>query len=196
MDYKWFHKNLHFLKNFFGSVLTVSDDLGRVVVPKEIRKTLRIREGDPLEIFTDREGEIILKKYSPMGEMSAFAKQYANSLAGVLGCTVCISDQDQIVAVAGVGKKELQDRHVSKQLENLMETRSQQMASAGERQYIKLTKDGEEDYANQVIVPIISDSDVIGSVALLDKNDKKKFGETEQKLADCAANFLGSQMEQ
>lgn len=172
------------------------DDLGRVVVPKEIRKTLRIREGDPLEIFTDREGEIILKKYSPMGEMSGFAKQYANSLAGALGCTVCISDQDQIVAAAGVGKKELQDRHISKQLENLMETRSQQMASAGERQYIKLTKDGEEDYANQVIVPIISDSDVIGSVALLDKNDKKKFGETEQKLADCAANFLGSQMEQ
>ena len=81
------------------------DDLGRVVVPKEIRKTLRIREGDPLEIFTDREGEIILKKYSPMGEMSVFAKQYANSLAGALGCTVCISDQDQIVAAAGVGKK-------------------------------------------------------------------------------------------
>ena len=172
------------------------DDLGRVVVPKEIRKTLRIREGDPLEIFTDREGEIILKKYSPMGEMSAFAKQYANSLANVLGCTVCISDQDQIVAAAGTGRKELQDKSISKQLEGLMEAREQRVANVGEKNYINLTKEGEEDYANQVIVPIISDSDVIGSVSILDKNEKRKFGEMEQKLAGCAANFLGSQMEQ
>ena len=172
------------------------DDLGRVVVPKEIRKTLRIREGDPLQIFTDREGEIILKKYSPMGEMSMFAKQYANSLANVLGCTVCISDQDQIVAAAGNGKRELQDKSISKQLEGLMENREQRVANAGERNYINLTKEGEEGYTNQVIVPIISDSDVIGSVVILDRNEKRRFGEMEQKLAGCAANFLGSQMEQ
>ena len=70
------------------------DDLGRVVVPKEIRRTLRIREGDPLEIFTDREGEIILKKYSPIGELSLFAKQYAESLAQTTGHIVCIADRD------------------------------------------------------------------------------------------------------
>lgn len=85
------------------------DDLGRVVVPKEIRRTLRIREGDPLEIFTDREGEIILKKYSPIGELSAFAKQYAESLSQVLECLVGICDMDQVVAAAGNGKKEIQD---------------------------------------------------------------------------------------
>lgn len=80
------------------------DDLGRVVIPKEIRRTLRIREGDPLEIFTDREGEIILKKYSPIGELGTLAKLYAESLAQTLGCTVCITDTDQVVAASGVGK--------------------------------------------------------------------------------------------
>ena len=82
------------------------DDLGRVVVPKEIRRTLRIREGDPLEIFTDREGEIILKKYSPLGELSVFAKQYAESLAQTTGHMVCVTDRDTIVATAGGAKKD------------------------------------------------------------------------------------------
>ena len=87
------------------------DDLGRVVVPKEIRRTLRIREGDPLEIFTDREGEIILKKYSPIGELSAFAKQYAESLSQVLECLVGICDMDQVVAECqSRGKKVCTDR--------------------------------------------------------------------------------------
>ena len=81
------------------------DDLGRVVVPKEIRRTLRIREGDPLEIFTDREGEIILKKYSPIGELSQFAKEYADALGQVTGHIVAITDKDQFIAVAGGAKK-------------------------------------------------------------------------------------------
>ena len=88
------------------------DDLGRVVIPKEIRRTLRIREGDPLEIFTDREGEVILKKYSPIGELGTLAKLYAESLAQTLGCTVCITDMDQVVAVSGSGRKELQDQYM------------------------------------------------------------------------------------
>ena len=92
------------------------DDLGRVVVPKEIRRTLRIREGDPLEIFTDREGEIILKKYSPIGELSAFAGQYAESLAQTAGCLACICDMDQVVAASGAGKKDLADKYISSQL--------------------------------------------------------------------------------
>lgn len=80
------------------------DDLGRVVIPKEIRRTLRIREGDPLEIFTDREGEIILKKYSPIGELNQFAKQYADSLSQTTGHIVCIADRDQLIAVSGAKK--------------------------------------------------------------------------------------------
>ena len=87
------------------------DDLGRVVIPKEIRRTLRIREGDPLEIFTDREGEIILKKYSPIGELGAFAKEYAESLAQTAGHITCIVDKDQIIAVSGGGKKEFFEKY-------------------------------------------------------------------------------------
>lgn len=171
------------------------DDLGRVVIPKEIRRTLRIREGDPLEIFTDRQGEIILKKYSPMGELSTFAKEYAESLAATLGCTVCVTDRDQIIAVSGYGKKDLQEKFVSKRLEQAMAEREQVLAVLGERKYIPLTDDGTEDFASQVICPIICGGDVLGAVILLDKNDRRRIGETEQKLAVCAANFLGRQIE-
>ena len=100
------------------------DDLGRVVVPKEIRRTLRIREGDPLEIFTDREGEIILKKYSPIGELSQFAGQYAESLAQSTGHLVCITDRDHVIAAAGNGKKEFEGKPISRQLEELIEDRT------------------------------------------------------------------------
>ena len=172
------------------------DDLGRVVIPKEIRRTLRIREGDPLEIFTDRQGEVILKKYSPIGELSAFAKEYAESLAATLGCTVCITDHDQIVAVAGYGKRELQDKSISKQLEQAMKNREQVIAYSNERKYIQITDEYQDESLGQVICPIICEGDVLGSVVILERSDKKKVTEAEQKIASCAANFLGRQMEQ
>lgn len=172
------------------------DDLGRVVIPKEIRRTLRIREGDPLEIFTDREGEIILKKYSPIGELTTFAKEYTESISATAGCTVCVADYDQIIAASGAGKKELQDRHISKQLERMLRERNQILAVPGEKKYMQIFEEQEEDYTNQVITPIVCEGDVIGAIMLLDKDTKKKFGETEKKLASCAATFLGRQMEQ
>ena len=172
------------------------DDLGRVVVPKEIRRTLRIREGDPLEIFTDRQGEIILKKYSPIGELSIFAKEYADSLAATLSCTVCITDNDSIVAASGYGKKELQDKFISKQLGEIISGREQVIAHAGEKKFTSVIEETMEEFASQVICPILCEGDVLGSVVLLEKNDKKKMGDAEQKLAVCAANFLGRQMEQ
>ena len=95
------------------------DDLGRVVIPKEIRRTLRIREGDPLEIFTDREGEIILKKYSPIGELGTLSRLYSESLSQTMGCTVLITDMDQVVSASGAGKKELQDAYISRELKRL-----------------------------------------------------------------------------
>ena len=150
------------------------DDLGRVVVPKEIRRTLRIGEGDPLEIFTDREGEIILKKYSPIGELSAFAGQYAESLAQTAGCLVCICDMDQVVAASGG---------------------TQILARSGDISYIKVTADM-KDYCDEVICPIICEGDVIGAVAMLNKDEKRRFGEVEQRVAYSAADFLGRQMEQ
>ena len=170
------------------------DDLGRVVVPKEIRRTLRIREGDPLEIFTDREGEIILKKYSPIGELSLFAKQYAEAMAQASGLVVAMSDRDQFIAVAGNGKKDLLAKAVSKELENLMTERDSLVAVKGEKNYISISYD-DDDYTQQVIAPIICEGDVIGAVLILSRETKQRLGETEIKLAQTASSFLGRQME-
>ncbi len=171
------------------------DDLGRVVIPKEIRRTLRIREGDPLEIFTDREGEVILKKYSPIGELSALAKQYSESLAQTMNCTVCITDTDQIVAAAGNGKKDLQDKYISKDLEKVIQQREHILAKADSNKFIRIA-DGDVDFQEEAVCPILCEGDVIGSVVFLNRDEKKKMGETEQKVAMSAAGFLGRQMEQ
>ncbi len=172
------------------------DDLGRVVIPKEIRRTLRIREGDPLEIFTDREGEVILKKYSPIGELSNFARQYAESISHSLGCLVCICDMDQVIAASGSGRKDMQDKYITKQLCKAMSERTEILAADSDKKFIKIINEQDDSYTGEVITPIICEGDVIGAVVLLNKDEKKKFGEMEQKIAVCAAGFLGRQMEQ
>jgi AbrB family transcriptional regulator, stage V sporulation protein T len=169
------------------------DDLGRVVIPKEIRRTLRIRESDPLEIFTDREGQIILKKYSPIGELSTLAGQYTESLSQTLKCLVCVCDRDQIIAAAGNGKKELADHYISKPLEGRLSTRKMVIASEDDKDYILVVDGQKESYKYEIISPIICGGDVIGGVILLSK--EKEFTELEQKMAVCAAGFLGKQME-
>lgn len=172
------------------------DDLGRVVIPKEIRRTLRIREGDPLEIFTDREGQIILKKYSPIGELSQFAKQYTESLAQTTGHIVCIADRDQLIAASGTSKKDLAGKTISKELETAINERESILAAGTDKNYIKITPEDDTKYYNEVISPIISEGDVIGAVIILSKDEKSKFGELEVKLAASASGFLGKQMEQ
>ena len=172
------------------------DDLGRVVVPKEIRRTLRIREGDPLEIFTDRQGEIILKKYSPIGELSQFAGQYAESLSQTTGNLVCITDRDHVVAVAGNGKREFDGKPISKQMENIIENREDLVASREDASFVKVTLDDAGEFYSQAIATIICEGDAIGAVVLYDKNEKSQMGDTERKLAMTAAGFLGRQMEQ
>ncbi len=171
------------------------DDLGRVVVPKEIRRTLRIREGDPLEIFTDREGEIILKKYSPIGELGIFAKQFAESMAQTTGHIAVISDRDQFIAMAGTAKKDLLAKPISRELENLMTDRESIVAVRGEKGYIPVGLE-EDEYEQQVIAPIISEGDVIGAVMILSKDKKERMSNMELKIAGTAAAFLGRQMEQ
>lgn len=171
------------------------DDLGRIVIPKEIRRTLRIRESDPLEIFTDREGEIILKKYSPIGEMSTFARQYAESLAQVSGQMTLIADRDQFIAAAG-GCKALLGKSISSQLEEAIERRENILASKGDKSFILISGEGETEYANEAISPIICEGDVIGAAVLLNNDAKARMGEVEQKLVLSAAGFLGRQMEQ
>lgn len=171
------------------------DDLGRVVIPKEIRRTLRIRESDPLEIFTDREGEIILKKYSPIGEITPFAKQYAESLAQVTGHTALIADRDQFIAVAG-GFKDLSGKSISKELEEKLSNREVVLAAKGEKQFIPIAEGHAGEYAQEAIAPIICEGDIIGAVVLLGNEEKEKMGNVEQKLILAAAGFLGRQMEQ
>ena len=171
------------------------DDLGRVVIPKEIRRTLRIREGDPLEIFTDREGEIILKKYSPIGELGAFAREYAESLAQTAGHLTCIVDKDQIIAVSGGSKKEFFEKHISGELEQCINQRTTVIADRKENTFIPMLEDNEtENYNYQLITPIISEGDAMGAVIFLSQD--KKMGELEGKLAQSAAGFLGKQMEE
>ena len=173
------------------------NDLGRVVIPKEIRRTLRIREGDPLEIFTDREGEVILKKYSPIGELTEFSTEYAESLNDALGHMTVIADRDTIIAVAGGSKKEYLEKRVSKSLEKIMEDKKPVTITEKDKTYALVTDEGDEKkYTSQVIVPIMTQGDSIGVVIILSKDTTKPLGELEAKVAETAASFLGKQMEQ
>ncbi|KFD40593.1 stage V sporulation protein T [Peptococcaceae bacterium SCADC1_2_3] len=176
------------------------DDLGRVVIPKEIRRTLRIREGDPLEIFVDREGEVILKKYSPIGELGDFAKEYADSLNEALGHIVCIADRDNIIAVAGAPKKEYLNKSIGTAVEKAIEERRTVLINdPGKDPFCKecsLVSDDECKYAAEVIAPIIAGGDPIGAVVLFSREPGVKMGELELKLAETAAGFLAKQMEQ
>ncbi len=173
------------------------DDLGRVVIPKEIRRTLRIREGDPLEIFTDREGEVILKKYSPIGELGDFATEYAESLHNTSGHIICVADRDSIIAVSGASKKEFLEKQLSSELEKIMESKSTFIASSADAAKVTILSDDNGDkYTSQVISPIISEGDPIGAIVFLSTDPKSKMGDVETKLAQSAASFLGKHMEQ
>ena len=173
------------------------DDLGRVVIPKEIRKTLRIKEGDPLEIFTDREGQVILKKYSPIGELSEFAAGYAETLSKTTGHIACITDKDTIIAVSGGSKKEFLEQDISQELEQLMEDKEVYTSKDNSDIAMPITKnDNQERKHNaQIVYPIVSNGDTIGTEILMSKEAKTKMTEAEKKVAQSAASFLGSQME-
>lgn len=152
------------------------DDLGRVVIPKEIRRILRIREGDPLEIYTSNSGEVILKKYSPINELGQFAGEYAETASAVLGSTVIVSDTDQIVAASGTGKTDYMDRKVDYELDKIIQSKT----SIQENE--------------RIIVPILAHGDAIGSITILAKQNKN-LGDAEFKAAEIGASFLAKQME-
>ena len=135
------------------------DDLGRVVIPKEIRRTLRIREGDPLEIYTDREGEVILKKYSPIGELGDFAEAYAESLHNTSGHIIAVADRDSIIAVSGGSRKDLLEKQLSPDIEKIIENRDTFVADSADSTKVPVITDekGNAKYTCQVITPIISE---------------------------------------
>ena len=156
-----------------------------------------VNNGDPLEIFTDKEGEVILKKYSPIGELSEFATEYAETLNKTTGHIACITDKDTVIAISGASKKEWLEKEVSNELERIMEDKEQYISKENNDLSVPITQNENKDriYNSQVIYPIISDGNTIGSVILLSKDSKTKMSEVEQKVAQSAANFLGKQME-
>ena len=170
------------------------DDLGRVVIPKEIRRTMRIREGDPLEIFTNPDGEVVFKKYSPIGELAPFAAQYADVLSRAIGQAVLICDRDHVVACAGVSRKDYVDRRITHAMEELMESRQMHAARAGDRERLQPVE-GAERYA-AVAAPILASGDVTGAVCLLLPETGAVPGDGDVKLVQVAAAFLGKQMEE
>ncbi len=165
------------------------DELGRVVIPKEIRRTLRIRENEPLEIFTEKDGTIIFKKYSPVGDIASYAEQCANALTkiGEFGALVC--DKDSVIAVSGVPKKEYREKAVSTSLTSLMEKRKEYLPDENEELFVV-----ENGGSLSFFAPVISDGDVVGCVVSL-RNGKKTAPESEQKLVRAGAMFLGKQTE-
>jgi AbrB family transcriptional regulator (stage V sporulation protein T) len=178
------------------------DDLGRVVIPKEIRRNLRIREGDPMEIYVDKEGEIILKKYSPIGELANFAREYAESINESLRQAVLIADRDSIIAVSGAPKKDFLGKGIGRMVERAMEERKTLLNNLGDRMghegAIIADDNGEDNYRfmGKLVTPIVAQGDPIGAVIICNRDDKTALGNTEHKIAETAAGFLGKQLEQ
>lgn len=170
------------------------DDLGRVVIPKEIRRTMRIREGDPLEIYTSADGEVIFRKYSALGEMTESATQVAEIMQKLANCPVLVFDRDHVVAVSGTQKREFNERRISQDLEELMESRRTYLAKQGGERLRPV-----EGLPRTALActPILTAGDVTGAVAFLDATDGKLSIPTELQtsLISAAAQFLGRQME-
>jgi len=171
------------------------DELGRVVIPKEIRRTLRLKNGDPLEIFTDREGEVIFKKYSPIGELGAVASQYAETLNKTCGVSVVVCDRSSVIAFAGVPKREYLDRSVSEELEKIIEKRALYTFEGG-KEKLRVTPDATSHFIS-CAMPIISEGDIAGCVISLCEDGSQRALDVslEKKLITTAAVFLGKQLE-
>ena len=167
------------------------DDLGRVVIPKEIRRTMRIREGDPLEIYTTRDGEVIFKKYSLIGGLEDFAAQFCDTLSRSTPFTAAVTDRDTIIAVAGSGKRELMGKQLSAQLEQVMDHRDIYRSEGAPSLPVI---DGNEKYLVAVAAPILCAGDVLGLVLFL-TGEGQSGGEAEYKLAQTVSAFLGRHME-
>lgn len=172
------------------------DDLGRIVIPKEIRRTMRIREGDPMEIFTSREGEILLKKYSPVGELGEFASALVESMAQTLGELVCVTDRDYVIAAAGNGKKELEGKILDEQLQTAIDQRVYRVCSGDQKEAVKIVQEDEKAYERQAIATILSHGDCIGAVIILSKDKSNNSDEALLQVVRTAAGFLGKHMEQ
>lgn len=171
------------------------DELGRVVIPKEIRSTLRLKSGDPLEIFTDRD-ELMLKKYSPIASLERFSEGTAKSLSDLSGHLAIVCDTDEVLFASGSGKREVTGKTVSRKLDKIMQERKSYVANLAEGGDIVPIIDGADtDVTAQVIVPIISNGDCLGAVALVSTEQGAKMELSACKLAQLSANILANQFE-
>ena len=168
------------------------DDLGRVVIPKEIRRTMRIREGDPLEIFTESGGEVVFKKYSPVGELEPFAAQYAEVLYRACGQPVIVCDRDRVTASAGIPKKEWQGHRLSPNLEAMIDTRKSHRIP---KDAPGVTPTESSEHRISACAPILSSGDISGAVCLLYPENGDTPSDENLRLAEVAASFLGKQLE-
>ena len=172
------------------------DELGRVVIPKEIRRTLRIREGDPLELFTDRD-ELMLKKYSPIASVERFAEATAKSLNEQSGYLSAICDSDTVLSAYGSGKKAISGKTVSENISEVMKSRRSYLACRAEGgQIYPVAGDGEEEnFSAQVIVPIVTNGDCLGAVILLSTEEGVIMDNSAVKLARLTADIIANQFE-
>ena len=152
-----------------------------------------VSDGDPLEIFTDKDGEVIFKKYSPIGELSDFAAQICDSLHKSTDCVAAVCDRDVVIAVAGGGRRELFEKRISPELEQIMESRRVYRHESGGSS-VPVT-DGESGYCVSVAAPVISEGDLMGCVIFASPKNAPPSGDVEYKLAQTVASFLGKQME-
>ena len=170
------------------------DDLGRVVIPKEIRRTMRLREGEPLEIYTEKAGEIILKKYSPIADLAEFAQHYADALFQSTASMCCITDRDTIIAVAGLSKKDYLDKKITDKLDNAIKLRKTFISSETELPISIVTEFPADENTVQIIAPIVADGDIVGSVVLF-MTDKMLAASAGKISAQTGATFLGKMLE-
>lgn len=169
------------------------DDLGRIVIPKEIRKTLKVKEGMPLEIYTDQEGGIILKKYLPFSEFSSLAEEYAECMVQQTGFFAIITDREKIIAAAGGNGRNLKGQAISSRLEKILDDRDEQLPISERNRFIPVTENMVEE-GDQVFSMIRSGGEILGAVFLQAKDPGKKLGELEKKVVAIAAEFLGRQI--
>lgn len=146
------------------------DGLGRIVIPKEIRTTMKLREGDPLELFTGAEGELILRKYSPMGGIDDFAINIVDSIYLYTGIRVAVCNRDSVIALPNMSKTELSDMTISPRLEKLMEDRTVYRYAEGDRTIPLFAST--RHFPVGIAAPIIVSGDVVGCVAVLDKANR------------------------
>jgi AbrB family transcriptional regulator (stage V sporulation protein T) len=170
------------------------DDLGRVVIPKELRRTMRIREGEPLEIYTDTNGELILRKYSPVGEISHSSMECAEAINQITKHTCLITDKDRVVACSGTNKKEYIDKPISKELENMLSSRKSRTLNHDDVR-IPLTSSDTKEHFSQVFSPILVYGDAMGLIIITNDDSEDDMTQSDIALAMMAALFFGKQME-